>query len=122
MWRASGEKTILAIVALYDNDMLSPMLKVNHVPNYMKRSSDIIMLLIEIGIYGHLFQTGRGNLIEVGILVSEYAPGPSFRRTDYIRRNSDGYRGIGYVYYSDRYYDADSNIALDREEVVGNYR
>ena len=95
---------------------MSHRTKFNPVPNYMRRSSEIIRLQVEVGLSGQPYPIDRGNLIGRGIRLAQYASVPSFRVMDYIRSNSPKYRIVGYGYYSECFYDNASKIAFDHDE------
>ena len=114
-WVASGRKQLRVCIALYDNDVLCEGDDFTPMPNYLRRSADIIRGQISKNSPEAVVDLGANNLIDRDIRLIQFAFGPEFRHVGYIRQNENSFRTLGYNIYSEAFYNQVFRSALSHQ-------
>ena len=120
-WCASGRKQLRVCIALFDNDSFATPVgdAFNPQPNYLRRSAALIREQVLTASPGASGEMASINMIDKMVRLVQYAEGPEFRHVDFIRRERNMFRALGYSFYSESFYDAVYRLATEEQGRVG---
>ena len=115
IWCASGRKQLRVCIALFSNDSFAAPVGVafNPQPNYLGRSADLIRGQVLADSPGAYEEMARIDMIDRKVRLIQYAGGPEFRHVDFIRRERNVFRALGYNFYSESFYEEVYRLALE---------